>query len=437
MPDASQNLASERHSLEVENQALRAEIAWLQAERVEKAVHKELADAYQYSQRRFRTIFEHSPLGHKIIAPDLTIIEANPAMAALLGLPSPEHLVGRRIVEFAHPDKQADWARLQEALWSHHLPWFALETCLLRPDGSSFWCRVTSVLFPDARVGECGFSTLEDITARKQLEERAQQHTQQLHEATEDLAVINEELRVTNEELIEANDRLGHTNVELDNFVYAASHDLKAPIINLESLMQALHQQLPEAARQAEQVEPILEMMKGAIARFRHTLEGLTDIGSMQVEATKPREIVRLGTVVEDVRLDLLPLLTETGGQLDIDLAGNPTVSFSAKNLRSIIYNLLSNALKYHHPDRPPIVRVRSQREVGGHLILRVEDNGLGLDPHQQTQLFTLFRRLHSHVEGSGVGLYLVKKTLANGGGSIRVESQLGRGSTFIVAFPA
>jgi signal transduction histidine kinase len=83
-----------------------------------------------------------------------------------------------------------------------------------------------------------------------------------------------------------------------------------------------------------------------------------------------------------------------------------------------------------------PVVRVSSQR-TEGQVVLRVQDNGLGLSSAQQGQLFTLFKRLHSHVEGSGVGLYLVKKIVDHAGGSIRIESQLGYGSTFIVAFPA
>jgi signal transduction histidine kinase len=108
---------------------------------------------------------------------------------------------------------------------------------------------------------------------------------------------------------------------------------------------------------------------------------------------------------------------------------------FSEKNLRSIIYNLLSNALKYHHPDRPPRVRVLSRVE-GPWQVLEVHDNGLGLDESQQQELFTMFRRLHSHVEGSGLGLYMVQRILANAGGRIEVRSQPEQGSTFRVHIP-
>lgn len=96
----------------------------------------------------------------------------------------------------------------------------------------------------------------------------------------------------------------------------------------------------------------------------------------------------------------------------------------------------MSNALKYHHPDRPPVVRINCQLE-GDHRVLRMQDNGLGLAEGQQAKLFGLFERLHTHVEGTGMGLYMVKKMLENAGGNISVQSREGEGSTFAMWFPA
>jgi signal transduction histidine kinase len=109
---------------------------------------------------------------------------------------------------------------------------------------------------------------------------------------------------------------------------------------------------------------------------------------------------------------------------------------FSEKNLRSILYNLLSNALKYGHPDRAPRIRVACVPE-GDDLVLTVQDNGLGLNGPQQKHLFQLFQRLHTHVEGSGLGLYMVKKIVENAGGTIEVQSQVNEGTTFTIRFPS
>jgi PAS domain S-box-containing protein len=257
---------------------------------------------------------------------------------------------------------------------------------------------------------------------------------QQVQNLNEELAAINEEMQATNEELHESNARLTRTNADLDTFVYSASHDLKSPITNIEGLLLALRRQLPPEALQTELVPRLLDMMAGAVNRFQQTLGHLTDVTRLQPDART--EAVDLAALAEAVRLDTLPELVAAEATLTIDLASCPTLYFSAKTLRSILYNLLSNAVKYHAPDRLPVVALRCRHTAPDQLVLEVQDNGLGLSQLQQNELFRLFRRLHSHVPGSGVGLYMVKKMVDNAGGTLAVQSQLGEGSTFTVTFP-
>ena len=227
---------------------------------------------------------------------------------------------------------------------------------------------------------------------------------QRVQELNEELAAINEIMAVANEELRDTNNRLTHTNVDLDTFVYTASHDLKAPIANIEGLLLALGEQLPAAVRQDPDVAHLLDLMSGSVTRFQRTLDHLTDVSKLQQAHAEPVEAVDLAALTEAVRLDLLPTLTAAGGRLVLDLAACPTVRFSPKNLRSIIYNLLSNAIKYRGPNRPPLVVLRSSF-ANSQVRLEVHDNGLGLDAEQQRKLFVMFQRLHTHVEGTGVGL--------------------------------
>nr|WP_246853552.1 ATP-binding protein [Rufibacter aurantiacus] len=98
------------------------------------------------------------------------------------------------------------------------------------------------------------------------------------------------------------------------------------------------------------------------------------------------------------------------------------------------MYNFISNAIKYRSPQRTPLIRITSKKE-GDFCVLTVEDNGLGIDASQQDKLFAMFQRLHDHVEGTGIGLYIVKKIIDNSGGKIEVESEKGKGSTFKVSF--
>ena len=106
-------------------------------------------------------------------------------------------------------------------------------------------------------------------------------------------------------------------------------------------------------------------------------------------------------------------------------MAAELVVSFSPANPRSAIYNLLSNAVKYRALDRPAQVQVRVRAySAGSRVVLAMQDNGLGLNEHQQQCLFGLFQRLHTHVEGTGVGFYSTKRRVEHGGGTIAVESQ-------------
>lgn len=231
------------------------------------------------------------------------------------------------------------------------------------------------------------------------------------------------------------NDELTRVNVDLDSFIYTASHDLKGPITNIEGLLAALADELPIEALTRQPVYDILGMLTKSVERFQRTIGQLSDVAKLHREHGLASAPVPLAPVVHGVALDLAPLVNSTGGQLIIDLPDHLAVHFLEKNLRSVVYNLLSNAFKYRAPDRPPLVRLRAEAE--GELVrLTVQDNGLGMSPAGLRKLFGLFERLHNHVEGSGIGLFMVKKMVDNAGGRILVESEVGVGSTFTVLLP-
>jgi signal transduction histidine kinase len=270
-----------------------------------------------------------------------------------------------------------------------------------------------------------GFEVTELVEARQQVERLYQQ-----------LAAINAELTTTNQELGNSNDQLTRTNVELDTFVYTASHDLKAPITNIESILLALRDTLPAQVQQDDVVAHLLAMLQDTVTRFQLTITQLTDISKLQLIHAGPSEPVLLAQAIENVRLDLVPAITAAGTQLTVEVAPALVVSFSPSNLRSIVYNLLSNAVKYRAAERPSQVRVHAAQTASG-VVLTVQDNGLGMSEVQQRQLFGLFQRLHTHVEGTGVGLYITKRLVENAGGTITVQSHPGAGTTFTVTFPA
>jgi PAS domain S-box-containing protein len=313
-----------------------------------------------------------------------------------------------------HPDDFATCMHNWERSLTHQEP-LELECRILSADGEYRW-MLGRALPSRNEHGEVvqWIGTYTDIHEHKMSQERIGQ-AQRL-------------LRDNNEELT-------RVNVDLDSFIYTASHDLKGPITNIEGLLSALADELPIEARQRPPVNDILVMLTKSVERFQRTIGQLSDVAKLHREHGLPSAPVPLAPVVHDVCLDLAPLVRSTGAQLDLDLADDVTVNFLEKNLRSLVYNLLNNALKYRAPDRPPHVCVCAHLE-GRQVRLTVQDNGLGISQAGQHKLFGLFERLHSHVEGSGIGLFMVKKMVENAGGRILVESELGVGSTFTVLLP-
>jgi PAS domain S-box-containing protein len=246
-----------------------------------------------------------------------------------------------------------------------------------------------------------------------------------------DQVLARQQVQALNAELTASNHLLTRTNAELDSFVYTASHDLKAPIANLEGLLTALRQDLQAAAPVAH----LLGLMEASIGRLQQTIGHLAEVARLSPGDELPAAPVDLAALIEAVRLDLATELDEVGARLSVVVGACPPVQCAPQHLRAIVYNLLSNALRYRSPGRVPEVRLQAAC-AAGQLVLTVQDNGLGLDAEQQSKLFRLFKRLHSHVQGSGVGLYAVKKVVENAGGTITVQSEAGVGSTFTVSLP-
>ena len=243
-----------------------------------------------------------------------------------------------------------------------------------------------------------------------------------------------EAIKIKNEELTHLNNQLMRVNSDLDNFVYSASHDLKTPISNIEGLVNTLGEFLPTDVLEDPVVGDLLDMIKGSIERFNRTIHDLSDITKLQRMNEEPEHLIDLEEMIENIKMDLSFLFKESSGLLQLDLCDIKQINFSPKNLRSVFYNLISNSLKYRSPDREPVIKISCQQNEE-FFIVTVEDNGLGMDLSSGESIFGLFRRLHNHVEGTGIGLYIVKKIMDNAGGKIEVESEVGVGSVFRLYF--
>ncbi|HEY8402107.1 MAG TPA: PAS domain S-box protein [Cytophagaceae bacterium] len=275
----------------------------------------------------------------------------------------------------------------------------------------------------------------QDITERKKAEVELQIAYEELKKAKEELVKINNDLenRVLDRtrELNSINEELKRINVDLDNFVYTASHDLKAPISNIEGLIDALDAEL---APENIECKHIIGLMKLSVSKFKGTIKDLSEISRMQKNLEEEISLISFSDMVEDVKFSIIEMISSSGATIFTDFEACPEISFSRKNLKSILYNLISNAIKYRSNDRKPEVIVRTDL-TDEWIILTVKDNGLGFKNNNSSKIFGMFKRLHDHVEGTGIGLYIVKRIIENAEGKIEVESEVGVGTIFRIYF--
>jgi len=251
------------------------------------------------------------------------------------------------------------------------------------------------------------------------------------YEVTEQV-MARRQIDEANRELSITNQQLTRINQDLDNFVYTASHDLKQPVNNMAGVFEELKR---SATFRDPDAPLLLNMFEGALTQIHNTVEGLAEV--VQVErhhGQLPTETVRLLPLTQAVVQSMHHQIAASRAIFELDFEQLPAVRFVPLSLQSILYNLLSNALKYADPDRQPHIRVNAERTPAGTPVLVVQDNGLGMDlARYGADLFQMFRRFHDHVPGTGVGLYLVNRLVEQAGGRIAVESEVGQGTTFRV----
>lgn len=218
-------------------------------------------------------------------------------------------------------------------------------------------------------------------------------------------------------------------NSDLDNFIYTASHDLKAPISNVEGLMNALTKSFSEETAGKEQVKKIVSMIFQSIGRFKTTIGDLSDISKLEKTFFEDQQELDIAEVIKDVEISISEYITESKARINSN-CGSKIIYFSRQNLKSVIYNLISNAIKYRDPVRRPVIDI-SCVDDKDYVLIKVKDNGLGIPANKFQEIFEMFKRFHSHVEGSGIGLFIIKRIIENANGKIEVESELGKGSLF------
>lgn len=236
------------------------------------------------------------------------------------------------------------------------------------------------------------------------------------------------ELKKTQLELDTTNKNLLQINADLDNFVLTASHDLLGPIGNIEMSIDVMNQL---KITDDPQLRKFLEIINTSVKKFKFLLKELATIGKIENEMIT-RELVDINELISDISLSIKDITSSKKVVITSNIS-IPYIYFSKKNLRSILYNLIDNALKYNRTAHPAIII--STKKESGFVLLSVEDNGIGIPEEDYDKVFSMYGRLDKNIEGQGIGLYLIKKIVDAAGGKVTVQSKPGKGSTFTIYF--
>lgn len=381
------------------------------------------------TQHSLEDLYEDAPCGYCSCLPDGTLVKLNRTLLTWLGYERKELVAHQCLQQLFTVGGRLHYE-------THCVPLLLLQDqvremsySLRRKDGSLLPVLLTGQLLRDTNGQPLVVRyTLFDSTERRKYEQELLRAKVQAEEQREQLAQANEQLTSKNEQLT-------RINADLDSFVYTASHDLKQPIENMAGLFQELRRTVtfhdPEAVQ-------MVAMFTQALRQILSTITGLTEVVQLQRQLEQvPEEVIELHSFTEEIIRSLPPQpLSRPEPTFLLNFAAAPTLRMARPGLHSMLYNLLSNGLKYAEPGRAPHIRV-SSTATDEATILSVQDNGRGIDlARHGRQLFQLFRRFHPEVAGSGMGLYLVNRLAHQAGGRVEVTSEVGGGTTFRVYLP-
>lgn len=223
-------------------------------------------------------------------------------------------------------------------------------------------------------------------------------------------------------------------NQELDSFTFKITHDLKSPAANIKGLLNLLQSHDNDPNMQ----KLILEKLGVTMDNWLVTFNDFIELLKHEKQGVKVKSKIDLNEIIE-VSLSSLSLEIEASqAEIKYDFDAGHELVASKEELVSIFNNLLSNAIKYSHPDRNPLISINSHISKQ-YLTINFRDNGIGINLKEyENRLFKKFERTNekSNVQGSGIGLYLVKEQVEKNGGKIKVLSTPNKGSEFTIELP-
>lgn len=262
-----------------------------------------------------------------------------------------------------------------------------------------------------------------------------------LLEKLEFLVSENQSLRLENKSLRslvgeaepDAAKVIGYNN-ELEQFTYVATHDLKTPLANISGYLDLLEMDLENPS---DDIKDSLKWMKYSVREAMNVIKELTSALKARNDKDDLLVHINMDNLVESILSGMRSMIKEKKVLFICDFTEVDEFQYYPTALRSILQNLISNAILYLKPEQDGVIRIHTEK-LGDHSVcICVQDNGVGIDLEKnRDKLLGLFKRVTNDGSGSGIGMYIINKLLENYGGKLEIESEVGVGSTFQIILP-
>lgn len=371
-------------------------------ERLEALVKSQAGKLYK-SEKKFRTIFNQAPVGMAIMDTKTGgFKEVNKCFEEMIGYEK-EELKTLNFREVSYQDDIKENALYMEKLYKGEIDGYSLEKRAVRKDGAIMWINLTvSPLWEAGEEPNSHIAIIEDVTDKKEGELQ-----------------LNKSYQMVMEQ-----------NRRLVNFSYIISHDLRSHSSNIQSILG-----LYSETELEEERSTYIDLLSKVAGSLNQTLHHLNEVVSIQSNLDLKREPLKVKFYLNRT-LDLMEMeIKKKNARLINEVPEEMVVTFNPAYMESILLNFISNALRYKHQDRDPVIRVTGY-ESKGKWVLEIADNGMGIDLERHgKKLFGLHKTFSKMSDSRGVGLFITKNQVEAMGGSIDVESKLGEGTSFKVIF--
>ncbi|WP_051360118.1 PAS domain S-box protein [Adhaeribacter aquaticus] len=368
---------------------------------------KVFQEALRITESTFSSAFHFSTIGIALVDPSGSWQDVNPALLQMLGYSRAE-LLSLTFQDITHPDDlAADMGFVQQML-NKEIDNYQLEKRYILKNGHYIWALLSVSLVWENNEPQYFISQIVDISKTKEL---------------------ISELEWKNDSLNTLSLDLEHKIGQLEEFNRIVAHNLRGPAGNIKMLLDVLPDSCPDVAH-----VPYYDMLRDTSSNLLSTLDELMKIVEVRLNKNIQFENCNVQDIINSHYVNFKAQIKERNIIVEEDLE-EPEISYPKVYLESILYNLISNAIKYSRTDVQPHIQIKTRREKG-RMVLQVKDNGLGIDLEKYgNQVFKLKKIFHKGYDSKGVGLFIIKNQIETFGGQITLISKPFVGSEFTVTF--